>query len=299
MHMPVVGKGGFFLHTCAGDCLPVALVLHITGCEDTWNGSVAGTRLGDDVAFAIQFNLALDQCGCWVVSNSIEQTIGIESLLLAGDHILNLDMGHESSGTFLTKNLGSNAVEAHGNLRVGQQTLGHSLTSTKFILAHKYSNMATVLGQEHSFLSSRVTTTNHEQWLVSENRDCAIANSAGRDTVLPVLFLTREIETTGIGACGDDDCVCGVCGFLIGAIGPFLPQPEWALAEVDTSDGLSNDLGTESLGLAAHVVHEFGASNSSWETGEVLDIGGCGQLTTGRGASCKHTLVHDGLEFGA
>ena len=67
--------------------------------------------------------------------------------------------------------------------------------------------------------------------------------------------------------------------------------------EVQLGDGLGDDLGAEALGLLAHVVHQLGTTNSLGEAGEVLDIGGGGELATGGGAVGEHALVQDGLEF--
>jgi hypothetical protein len=50
-------------------------------------------------------------------------------------------------------------------------------------------------------------------------------------------------------------------------------------------------------GTVSLTYHELLASDSVWETWEVLHIGGCGELTSGRNAVGKHALVEDRLQF--
>lgn len=285
--------------TGTSDGLAVALVLDVTASEDTLNAGVAGTGLGDDVSVLVELDLALDQGGGGVVTDSVEETVGVNNLLLAGDDVLDLEVGHQAVGLLLTEHLGGDGVEADGNLGVGQKTVGHGLAGTELVLTDKDSDAAAVLGQEHSLLGGGVTTTDDEEGLVAEDGHGTVADGAGTDTVLPVLLLTGEVEATSVGASGDDDGVSSVSGLVGGTVTPFRPQLEGSLGEVDLGDGLGDNLRTEANGLLAHVLHQLSTANAVRETGEVLDVGGGGKLTAGGGAVSQHTLIEDGLEFGA
>lgn len=287
------------VHTGTGNSLAVTLILDITASEDTLNVGEAGTGLGDNVTLIIELDLALDQSVGRVVTNSVEKTVGIHDLLLLGDHILDTEVGHQAIRLVLTDDLGGNGVEANLALGVSKQTLSHDLGSTKLVLAHKNSHLATVLGEEHSFLGSRVTTSNDVKGLVTEDGDSTVADSAGTDTVLPEGLFTGEVETTGIGTSGNDDGVGGANGLAAFSVVPFGPHLEGAGREVQLGDGLGDDFGTETLGLRAHVVHELGTANAIGESGEVLDIRRRGELATCGGAVGEHTLVQDGLELSA
>lgn len=68
-----------------------------------------------------------------------------------------------------------------------------------------------------------------------------------------------------------------VCVLLL-ALGPVL---ERSLGEVDFGHGFGEDLGAESLALSSELVHHLWASNTIGESGEVLNVGGGGELASG------------------
>lgn len=233
------------------------------------------------------------------MANSVEETVGVNNLLLAGNDVLDLEVGHQAVGLLLTEHLSSDGVEADGDLRVGQKTVGHGLAGTELVATDKDSDAAAVLGQEHSLLGGGVTTTDDEEGLVAEDGHGTVADSAGADTVLPVLLLTGKVEATSVGAGGDDDGVSSVSGLVGGTVTPFRPQLEGSLGKVDLGDGLGDNLRAEANRLLAHVLHQLSTANAVRETGEVLDVGGGGELTASGGAVSQHTLIEDGLEFSA
>jgi hypothetical protein len=286
-------------HTSTGNSLAVALILDITAGEDTLDVGVAGTRLGNDVTFVIELDLALDEGIGGVVANSVEKTIGINDFLLVGNDILDTEVCHEAVRLLLAKNLGSNGVEADLALGVVEQTVRHNLRSTQLVLANENSNAAAVLGEEHGLLGSGVTAANDVQRLVAEDGHGTVADGTGADSVLPVGFLAGEVEAAGVGACGDNDGVRGADGLAAFVVVPLGPHLEGPGGKVELGDGLGDDLGAEALGLGAHVVHQLSAADALGEAGEVLHIGGGCELATGCGAVGEHALIENGLELGA
>ena len=284
-------------HTGTGDSLAVTLILNITAGEDTLDVGEAGAGLGDDITLVIELNLALDEGVGGIVTNSVEETVGINNLLLVGDNVLDSEVGHETIRLVLTDNLSGDGVEADLALGVGKETVSHDLGGTQLVPANENSHAAAVLGQEHSLLSGGVTTANDVEGLVAENGHGAVADGTGTDSVLPEGLLAGEVQTAGIGACGNDDGIGSADGLAALVVVPLGPHLEGPGGEVKLGDGLGDDLGAEALGLRAHVVHELGAADAVGESGEVLDVSGGRELTTGSSAIGEHALVEDWLEL--
>ena len=108
-------------------------------------------------------------------------------------------------------------------------------------------------------LCSRVTTADHGQWLVAENRDGTIADGTRRDTALPVGLLALEAETLRRRTGRDDERVRGL-GLLV--LLELAPVAERARGEVDLRDGLGDDLRAEAERLRAELVHQLGPEDA-------------------------------------
>lgn len=292
-------EGGDTAGAGTGDGLAVALVLNVTAGEDTGHAGEASAGLGNDVTILVELDLVLDQTVGGVVANSVEQTVGVKNLLLVVNSALSAEVGHQAVWPVLANDLGGDGVEAHIALGVGEQTLSHDLTSAQLVLTDQHGDAAAVLGQEHGLLGGRVTTTDHVQGLVAENGHGTVADGAGTDTVLPVGLLAGQVQAAGVGASGNDNGVGGASGRVVGTVAPLGPHLEGTLGQVDPRDGLGDDLGTEALGLLAHLLHQLLAADTVGETGKVLDVGGGGELTAGGGAVGKHTLIEDRAELSA
>lgn len=277
--------------TGAGNGLSVSLVLDVTSGKDTLDVGVCGTRDGLDVAILVHVNLALYKGSGGVVTDGVEETVGLVDLLLPGLVVLDNEVAHEAILT--TSDLSGAAVELDGDLGVVEETVGHGSAGTEDIATDEDGNVAGVLGEESSLLSGRITTADNEERLVAEDGDGPVADSAGGDTVLPVLVLAREVKTAGRGAGGDDNGVGGVC-LLGGELGAVL---EGAGGEIEGGDGVGDNFCAEALGLGSHVVHQLAAHDTLGETGEVLNLGGSGQLTTSSNAIGHETLIKNGLQL--
>ena len=104
------------------------------------------------------------------------------------------------------------------------------------------------------------------------------------------------MESLGGGTGGDDEGVGGDWLLVLVELGPEL---EWSGGEVDLGDSLCDDVVAELDGLLSHAVHELTAHETVWETGEVLNLGGGGQLAAGSDTVGHHTLVHGGRDLSA
>ncbi|KAI6769875.1 hypothetical protein HG530_004504 [Fusarium avenaceum] len=181
--------------TSTSNGLSVSLVLDITSGEDTLDVGVCGTRNGVDVTILIHINLSLDERSGGIVTDGVEKTISLVDLLLSGLEVLHNEVAHEAILT--TSDLGGTAVELDGDLGVVEETVGHGSAGTQDITTDEDGNVAGVLGEESSLLGSRVTAADNEEGLVAEDGDGSVADSAGGDTVLPVLVLAGEVQATG------------------------------------------------------------------------------------------------------
>lgn len=276
--------------TCARNSLPVSLVLNVSSSVNTLNVGDGCTILCDNVPILVSVDLTLDKRRGRVVANGIKEAVRLEGLFLASLDVLDNQLVHKTLVVALDLHTGG--VPLDGDVLVLLEPVGHDLAGPELVPADEDSNMACVLGEEHGLLSCRITSTNDNQGLLPEDWGGTIAHGAGGDTVVPVLLLAGEAQTTGDSAGGDDDGVGGVVSVGV----PLGRVLEGTVLEVKVGDGLANDLGAEALGLLAHVVHELATHDSLGEAREVLDIGGGGQLATGSRAVGHETFVQSGLE---
>jgi len=286
--------------TSRSDSLPILLVLHITSGKHTRNASLSSTRSGNDVSVLVHLKLVLEKVSRRIVANSVEQTVRSNLLRLASLVVLDHQALHQAPRTLVALDFHTLSVVAHLDLGVGRQTARVGLGSAQEVLAHEHSDLGGLLGQVNALLDRRITTADHDERLLAEDRQAAVADSAGRHTVAPVLLLASKIETPGLGAGRNDDAVGGVRLLLEVRVIAHGVQPvlEGALRQVDLAHGLADDLGAAALALGAHLVHERRALDVG-EAGEVLDLVGGGELAAGGDAEGEEALVHDGLEVGA
>lgn len=281
------------LRTCAGNSLSVPLILHVTRGVNTRNVGQGRARLCDDVAIGISVDLALDQSRGRVVTNGIEQATGLQGLLLAGLDVLDNQVAHEALVVAL--DLHTSRVPLDGDVLVVLEPLGHDVAGSEHVPANEHGHVAGVPGQEHGLFGGRVSATDHDQVLLPEDGGSTVAHSTGRDSVVPVLVLARKIQAAGDRAGGKDDRVGGVLGVRV----PLGRELEGPLGEVQLGDGLADDLCAKALGLLPHGVHELASHYAIGEAGEVLDVGGGGQLAAGCDAVGHEAFVEGGLDIGS
>lgn len=227
------------------------------------------------------------------MADGIEEATGLEGLLLAGLDIPDNQVAHEA--LVVTLDLDACRVPLDGDVLVVLEPLGHDVAGPEHVPADEHSHVAGISGQEHGLFGGRVTTANDDQVLFPEDGGGAVAYGTGRDAIVPVLVLARKVQAAGNGAGGKDDSVGGVLGVGV-PLGGELKGP---LGEVQLGDGLADYLCAEALGLLPHGIHELATHYSVGEAGEVLDVGGGGQLAAGGDAVGHEALVEGGLNIGS
>lgn len=217
-----MGKIG---RTGTGDRLAIPLILHVSGREDSVDIGVTRAGLGHNIALGIGVDLALDQRRGRIMTDGVEQAIGLQLLLFSRLHILDGQMCHQAPCLFFALDPRRHGVVAHRHFGVSRQPLGHRFARSQRALSHQHRHVAAVFSQEHGFFGGGVATADDDERFVSEDGDGAIADGAGADAVLPVFVLAWEVEAAGGGAGGDDDGVGGVGG-VGGAVCVFAPEFE-------------------------------------------------------------------------
>lgn len=286
--------------TSRSDGLPVLLILHVTCGENARNAGLGGAGRGDQVSVLVHLELVLEQVSRGVVADGVEEAVGGDLLGLAGLVVLDDHALHEAARAFLALDLDALRVVAHLDFGVGGEAARVGLACAQNVAADKHGDLAGLLGQVDGLLDRGVAAADHDERLLAENGQAAVAHGAGAHAVAPEFVLAGEIEAAGLGTRGDNDAVRRVrllLQVLVVAHG-VEPVLERSLGEVDLADGLGDDLGAAGLALRAHLVHERRALDHL-EAGEVLDLVGGGELAAGGDSQGEETLVHDGLEVGA
>ena len=156
--------------------------------------------------------------------------------------------------------------------------------------------LAPVLGEEGGFFHGRVSAPNHGQWLVPKNGGGTVADCTSGNPPIPeairAIARAGESQTLGNGAGGYDDGI-GQDGLGIGE------DFEWGGREIDLGNSLSEDIGAEADGLGAAAIHEFNTVNTVRKSGEVLNVGGGGELAAGSDVVGHPAFEEDGTELGA
>lgn len=227
------------------------------------------------------------------MTNGIEQATGLQSLLLAGLDILDNQMAHEALVVALDLHTGG--VPLDGDVLVTLKPLRHDAAGSEHVPANEHGHVAGISGQEHGLLGGGVSATDHDQVLLPEDGGSAVAYGTCRDSVVPVLVLARKIEAAGNGAGGKNDSV----GCVLGVGVPLGGELEGSLGEVQLGNSLADDLCAEALGLLPHGVHELASHYAIGKAGEVLDVGGGGQLAAGCDAVGHEAFVEGGLDIGS
>ena len=127
-------------------------------------------------------------------------------------------------------------------------------------------------GQEGGLLERGVTAADHHQLAAPVEE--TVAGGAGRDPAAEVLALAGQPEHLGLGAGGDDQGLAAVLHVLD-------PGPERRPGQLDLGGVGADELGTEALGLLAHLAHQLGPEDPGREAGVVLDLGGEHELAAG------------------
>ena len=102
----------------------------------------------------------------------------------------------------------------------------------------------------------------------------------------------RKGQPLGNSAGGDDEGI-GQDGLEIGE------DFEGSGGKIDLGDSCNEDLGAEAEGLGATAIHDFIIVNTIRETGEVLNVGGGGELAVWSNVVGHPAFEEDGTELGS
>ena len=162
----------------------------------------------------------------------------------------------------------------------GGHALLHDLGGAEVGLAHHEVHLGGEVREVGGFLAGGVAAADDGHRLLAVEE--AVARGAGRHARPGVLLLVGQAEVLGAGPGGDDD------GVGLDAVRAVDGDGVGAAREVDRGDVAAADVGAVALGLEAHPFHEFEAVDRLGLAGEVLDVGGDGELSAGLHAGVEH-----------
>ena len=141
----------------------------------------------------------------------------------------------------------------------------HDLRGSEDITTMNESDLGRKSGQECGFFHGRISTTNDNDFLISEKR--TITSGAGRNSTTFLLFLTFCSQPDGLGSGTNDD----------GMSKEFLSfgfNLEGSRTKVDTANVAVLDFQAEPLSLRSQIQHHLRATDSLWITREIFDVTG-------------------------
>ena len=127
--------------TSRSNGLTVALVLDVASCEHTLDTCLGSTRDSDNVTIRICLELATDKGGGGFVTDSIEETIDGEVLLLTSDDVLYAEVVEEVA---ITMALDRDSIPEDRDLGMVHEPLSHDFRRTQLATADKNVNVRAI-----------------------------------------------------------------------------------------------------------------------------------------------------------
>jgi hypothetical protein len=219
------------------------------------------------------------------VADREEQAGRLDVAHRAGLEVLHPGLLHHP----VAQHLGHLVREEDLDLGVGAGPVLHDLRRAQLVTAMDDVDLRPVLGEEARLLHGRVAAADHEQRLTAKQGQGAIAHRARAHALLPQLAVAGAggVVALGGGAGGDDDHP----GHALALVAGVAERPP---RQIDPGDGLGVDHRAEAHRLGAEAVAQLGAVDALGEAGEVLDVGGGGELATGGDAPGHPALEQDG-----
>src|SRR3954452_18440810 len=243
-----------------GDGLAVDVVDDVAAGEDAVDVGAGAGVLDLDVALVVELELPGEQLAAGVVTDGHEQPADVQNL--GGTRV---DVGDLDAGNgVLALHVGDLLAEGPADLLVVLRALLHDLRGAELVAPVDDGHALGEAGEEGGLLHGGVAPTDDHNVLVAEEE--AVAGGTGRHPAAQQALLVVQAQVPVLGARGHDD-----------RVGPVLLAADLddlrGSGEVDLGDVAGDQLGPESLGLGAHVVHELRALDALGEAGEVLDVG--------------------------
>ena len=231
------------------------VVGHVAGGEDALHGRVgAEVLLPHDVLLGREFELAVEKARVRRVADREEDARRLEHL---GAGIYRALQPHTRHALrIVAEHLGQPRVEMDPDLRVVMRPLSHDLRGAEGVAAVHEVDGARKLGEIGRLLHGRVTAAHHDDRLVAEAGQRAVADGTGAHAAVLVFLLARQAEPVGTRARRHDHA-----GRLDHA--PFAREElEGPLREVDLEDVVGDDPRAHVDGLLPHQFHEFRAGDA-------------------------------------
>ena len=223
------------------------------------------------------------------MADGVEEPRRFYQGLFSGELVPGLDPRHES----LTDHFLGQSVPHDLDLRILRYPVLHRLRGAHLVSADQHDDLASEFREEGRLFARGVPSADYDELLVTEHREGAVAHRAGGDPLLPICFLSGKTEAFRRGAGGYDE------GPGLERLPPFYCHGERRRREVRGFHGLGLDPGAVLHGLLAHPDHQVWASEGIWKPGEILDLGGGGELPSRRYAACHEPFEHEGRELRA
>ena len=256
-------EGGDAARACGRDGLTVVGILDVTRGEDSFECRLRCSRLGYDVAFGVESELAGEDLGVGVVAYGEEESRDVDYGLLTRG----VAQTRTRHALLVAKHLDGVVLEHHLDVGRLEYTLLHGLRCAQEGFAHDHVDLTAERCQICGLLARRVAAA-HDGYILLAVEE-SVACGAGADAAAAVARLRLQPEITCRGSRGDDDAfgldlLLAVDGGRIGA-----------LVKVYGRDDTRTHVGAETLCLKFHLVHQVGTRYSLGEAREVLDLG-CG-----------------------
>src|SRR5215210_1236149 len=244
-----------------GDGLAVDVVDDVAAREDAVDVGARGRVLHLDVAVVVQLELTGEELAPGVVADGHEYAADVEGLGVPGLHVGHLDGGDG----VLAEDVGDLLAQLPADLLVVLGALLHDLRGAQLGPPVHDGHRLGEAGEEGGLLHRRVTAADDHDVLVAEEEP--VTGGTGRDAAAEQPLLVVQAQVPVLGAGRHDDRVRVV--HLVADLDDLGRG-----VEVDLGDVARLQLGAESLGLRAHVVHELRALDALGEAREVLHLGG-------------------------
>src|SRR5215211_6564343 len=181
------------------------------------------------------------------MANSDEQAGNRQLTLFTSEGVLHSDPRQGLAAM----NLGDNRVPGEFDLGILERSRGHDLAGPQLITAMHDGHGLGESRQEGRFLNSRVTTADHGDVLVTEEK--AVTRGTPRHTVpgQPILSLKTELAVARTHGQDHRTRRKGVAVAVLDDLD--------IAGQIHLDDILSDHLGTKSLSLGTHVVHQLWA----------------------------------------
>src|SRR4051794_15857244 len=264
-----------------GDGLAVGVVDEVAAGEHAVEVGARGRRLNDDVALAVEVDLAAHELVAGIVADRDEKAGRVEVRALAGEHAAK----GETFDLVRAEDVLDDGVPAELDLRVVAGPLLHDLRSPQRVASVDQRDLVREPGEERRLLDRGVAATHHGDVLAAEEE--TVTGGAGGDAVAHQPRLVRQPEHAVRRPHRQDHRASAVD--VSADVNRLHVAGQLELGRV-----VGDELGAEPLRLLAHVVHQVRALDAIDETGEVLHLGRLHQ-----GTAVLHALHYQRAEVGA